>query len=61
MAYENEVEVELRTSADKTQVTLELVGDKPLEIHDVIMALEGFLTELVRAHNQRSNKNVLEH
>lgn len=61
MSEEAELDVLMKTSEDAKTITLEISSETVLTVNDLIIALEGYLTELIRAYEQKSARGVLEH
>jgi hypothetical protein len=49
-----EVEFEMETSGDAKKIILTLTSDRAMDHSDLILALEFYLSELVRADKQRN-------
>lgn len=58
---EGEVEFEMQTSDDAKTVTLIIKSNRAMSCSDLITALEFYLTEMLRAEEQRSRPGTLHH
>lgn len=50
---EADIEMELNSNDDATQLTLTLKSTKAIDFSDLILALETYLTDLTRAEAQK--------
>ena len=57
----DEISFEMESSDDAKTVTLTLKSTCEMTVSDLILALETYLTDLVRAEDQRRKPGILSH
>lgn len=58
MSDDDEIEIRLETNKEQTEISLVLTSKTPIDMSDLILGLEQYLTELTRAESDLRKPGV---